>query len=290
MSSRETLSTHLAGTGLEVGPGHVPFPVPRGVEVRFVDRLTSVQHHDLFPELPLEMGFVEPDIVADLDADRLRAVESSSQDFVIASHVIEHLADPLGFLDDAHRVLRVGGVLLLLVPDRRCTFDRDRGATPLVCLIRDHERDATVPDDDHVLDFLLGADQGPEFEIPDDPDARARLFAWHRDRSIHVHCWTEDEFTEVLRYCAAELGQSWECRARLSTAENGMEFGFVLVRTHRNQAGRFAQQLETGDRRSRSRVRALVGRARRQPRERSSPGSGGTSGSATGPTAPMARR
>lgn len=290
MSSRETLSTHLAGTGLEVGPGHVPFPVPRGVEVRFVDRLTSVQHHDLFPELPLEMGFVEPDIVADLDADRLRAVESSSQDFVIASHVIEHLADPLGFLDDAHRVLRVGGVLLLLVPDRRCTFDRDRGATPLVCLIRDHELDATVPDDDHVLDFLVGADQGPEFEIPDDPDARARLFAWHRDRSIHVHCWTEDEFTEVLRYCADDLGQNWECRARLSTAENGMEFGFVLVRTHRNQGGRFGQQLETGARRSRNRVRALVGRARRQPRERSSPGSGGTSGSATGPMAPMARR
>ena len=290
MSSRETLSTHLAGTGLEVGPGHVPFPVPRGVEVRFVDRLTSVQHHDLFPELPLEMGFVEPDIVADLDADRLRAVESSSQDFVIASHVIEHLADPLGFLDDAHRVLRVGGVLLLLVPDRRCTFDRDRGATPLACLIRDHERDATVPDDDHVLDFLVGADQGPDFEIPDDPDARARLFAWHRDRSIHVHCWTEDEFTEVLRYCSEDLGQNWECRARLSTAENGMEFGFVLVRTHRNQAGRFAQQLETRDRPSWNRMRALVGRTRRQPRERSSPGSGGTSGAAAGPMAPMARR
>jgi SAM-dependent methyltransferase len=290
MSSRETLSTHLAGTGLEVGPGHVPFPVPRGVEVRFVDRLTSVQHHDLFPELPLEMGFVEPDIVADLDADRLRAVESSSQDFVIASHVIEHLADPLGFLDDAHRVLRVGGVLLLLVPDRRCTFDRDRSATPLVCLIRDHERDATVPDDDHVLDFLVGADQGPEFEIPDDPDARDRLFAWHRDRSIHVHCWTEDEFTEVLRYCSDDLGQNWECRARLSTAENGMEFGFVLVRTHHNQAGRFAHQLEIRDRPSWNRMRTLVGRARRQPRERSSPGSGGTSGAAAGPMAPMARR
>ena len=159
-----------------------------------------------------------------------------------------------------------------------------------MCLIRDHERDATVPDDDHVLDFLVGADQGPEFEIPDDPDARARLFAWHRDRSIHVHCWTEDEFTEVLRYCSEDLGQNWECRARLSTAENGMEFGFVLVRTHRNQAGRFAQQLETRDRPSWNRMRALVGRTRRQPRERSSPGSGGTSGAAAGPMAPMARR
>ena len=96
-------------------------------------------------------------------------------------------------------------------------------------MIRDHEVAATTPDDDHLLEFLLGADQGPQFVIPDGPDERARLFAWHRERSIHVHCWTDDEFTEILRYCADVLGHDWECRDRMSTAESGMEFGFVLV-------------------------------------------------------------
>ena len=290
MSTRESLSTHLGGTGIEVGPGHAPFPVPSGVSVRFVDRLTSVQHHDLFPELPLEMGFVEPDIVADLDTDHLRAVESSSQDFVIASHVVEHLADPLAFLDDAHRVLRVGGVLLLLLPDRRCTFDCERDATPLDCVIRDHEVAATTPDDDHLLEFLLGADQGPQFVIPDDPDERARLFAWHRERSIHVHCWTDDEFTEILRYCSDVLGHDWECRDRMSTAESGMEFGFVLVRggPPRHASLRAAAR---HPRAATEDPHACVDRpARGQVRGRSSPASGPTSPSAGGPTAPMARR
>jgi SAM-dependent methyltransferase len=283
MSTRELLSMHLGGTGIEVGPGHAPFPVPAGASVRFVDRLTSTEHHDLFPEMPREIGvFVEPDIVADLDTDRLRAIESSSQDFVIASHVLEHLADPFGFLDDAHRVLRVGGVLLLVLPDRRCTFDRDRGATPLECLIRDQEVRSTAPDDDHILDFLLGADQGPDFVLPKDPDERARLFAWHRERSIHVHCWTDSEFADVLRYCSDVLGQKWECRARVSTAESGMEFGVALVRSRHHRRRRFARQLDGR--------RSFVERARSQVRGRSSPASGPTSSSAGGPTAPMARR
>ena len=40
MSSRESLSSNLFGSGIEVGPGHTPFGVPDGVTVRYVDRLT----------------------------------------------------------------------------------------------------------------------------------------------------------------------------------------------------------------------------------------------------------
>ena len=103
----------------------------------------------------------------------------------------------------------------------------------------------TVPDDEHVLEFLLGADQGPDFVLPDDPDAR-ELFAWHRDRSIHVHCWTDEEFVDVLRDRSDDLGHSWVLRKRLSTVQSGMEFGFVLERSRRGQARRFARQLERG--------------------------------------------
>jgi len=105
--SRDTLSRHLVGSGIEVGPGSAPFVVPAGATVRYVDRLTSDEHAELFPEVPLG-DFVEPDVIADLDIEQLAGVESQSQDFVICSHVLEHLANPLGFLEEAHRVLRPG--------------------------------------------------------------------------------------------------------------------------------------------------------------------------------------
>ena len=185
-------------------------------------------------------------MIADVDAEGLTAIESGSQDFVICSHVIEHLADPLRFLDETHRVLRPGGVALILLPDRRCTFDRDREPTPLSCLVRDHAAGATSPDDDHIVDFLLGADHGHPVLIPEDPSERAELFEWHRLRSVHVHCWTEDEFPEVLGYCARELDHCWECLDRLTVAENGMEFGYLLRRSRRRRPRRLANQLRGG--------------------------------------------
>jgi SAM-dependent methyltransferase len=45
-------------------------------------------------------------------------------DVLIASHVIEHLPDPIGFFKSASRILnREGGVLVMAVPDKRWCFD-----------------------------------------------------------------------------------------------------------------------------------------------------------------------
>src|SRR5436190_9220256 len=121
-TARRALARHLHGDGLELGPGHAPFPLPAGVRVRYVDRWSPAENEALFPELD-DPTFPVPDIVADLDRDRLGAVEDATVDFVVASHVLEHVADPLALLADIHRVLRIGGVALVLLPDRRATFD-----------------------------------------------------------------------------------------------------------------------------------------------------------------------
>jgi SAM-dependent methyltransferase len=60
------------------------------------------------------------------EASDLQAVSDASYDFVVASHVLEHIANPLRALQEWKRVLKPGGTLLILVPDRRHTFDRRR--------------------------------------------------------------------------------------------------------------------------------------------------------------------
>ena len=44
-------------------------------------------------------------------------------DVVIASHVIEHFPDPVGFYLSAAMILKAGGLVSLVVPDKRLTFD-----------------------------------------------------------------------------------------------------------------------------------------------------------------------
>src|SRR5450755_3335666 len=129
--TRRLLARHLIGCGVELGPGIAPFPVCEPcTTVRYIDRWHPRENQDLFPELG-DATFVKPDVVADLNTDRLTALPDASQDFVICSHVLEHVAEPIGLVADVYRVLRPGGIALILLPDRHRTFDRNRAPTPL---------------------------------------------------------------------------------------------------------------------------------------------------------------
>jgi SAM-dependent methyltransferase len=56
--------------------------------------------------------------------DAVPAHLHGSFDVLIASHVIEHIPDPIGFLDSAARLLHpTRGILALAVPDKRWCFD-----------------------------------------------------------------------------------------------------------------------------------------------------------------------
>ncbi|MDE3085956.1 MAG: methyltransferase domain-containing protein [Acidobacteriota bacterium] len=209
---RRRLGRRLTGSGIEVGPGRSPFRPP-GVTVRTVGQWHPAGAPDGGRGFDLDAHPgggggdepVAPDVVADVNLERLGAFADASQDFVIASHVVEHLADPLGFLSDAHRVLRPGGVLLLFLPDRHRTADRFRPPTPLGHLVEEHREDTTVVSDAHLAEY-----------------ARDRGIALHRGRrrretldrlraqSVHAHCWDAAEFVEMLRWAAEHLGHPWE--------------------------------------------------------------------------------
>ncbi len=225
---RERFATYLHGDGIDVGPGHCPWlDLPPAVRsVRLVDRWEPDENRELFSELGADAVFPKPDVVANLDIDRLSAFPNRSLDFVIASHVLEHLADPIGAFDEFRRVLRRRGVCIVLLPDRRLTFDAGRPGTPLSHLVAEHRTGVTAVDDDHVL-AVIRHDRGDSWEPPADPDQRRELCEHHRRRSVHAHCWTIEEFREVVDHVSGRLPRRWGV---IDEDLGDAEFGFVLRR------------------------------------------------------------
>jgi SAM-dependent methyltransferase len=233
---RALLSRHLVGSGVELGPGTSPFPLAfPGATCTYIDHFEPDVNRGLFPELGEEHTFQPADVTCDFDTDRLKMLDDQSQDFVIASHLLEHLANPISMLDEMHRVLRPGGIALVLLPDMRVTFDRDRPVTPLDHLIAHYEDDITEVDDDHIEAFIAATEPPDRFasEVTNaTPEARAELFGLHRQRSIHAHCWTETDFQPVIEYAIGTLRHRWEFVDGILTADEvaGNEFGYVLRR------------------------------------------------------------
>lgn len=134
---------YLKGDGIEIGALTFPMPMPRDVRVRYVDYFdASGLERTYRRELREGATFVRPDIVD--DGARLASFEDESLDFVVASHVLEHVEDPIAALLNQSRVLRSGGVLYLVLPDGRYSFDAARQFTSVEHLLRDHREGPAV--------------------------------------------------------------------------------------------------------------------------------------------------
>ena len=76
-------------------------------------------------------------------------------DYVLASHVVEHVPDLISWLKEIGVILKPNGTLRLIVPDRRYTFDYLRTETNLADVIDAHLRRARAPLPRMILDFCL---------------------------------------------------------------------------------------------------------------------------------------
>jgi predicted SAM-dependent methyltransferase len=179
---------YLEGEGVEIGALNSPLALPRRARARYVDYRDAETLREQYPGL----DFKAPDIVD--DARTLATLPDSSQDFVIACHIIEHMEDPIGAIKTWLRVLKPGGVLFIAIPDRRFTFDFHRDVTEWAHMVRDHEEGPEWSREAHYEDSYRKI-----FGVEDEEEVR-RLVARHRDGGghTHFHVWTQVEMLEFV--------------------------------------------------------------------------------------------
>jgi SAM-dependent methyltransferase len=138
-------------TGLEIGPLHNPIVGKGDGQVFYVDHCSAA-------ELRLKYeGQIAPESIHDVDfvwagQSLSQAVGGRTFDYVIASHVIEHVPDIITWLDQVAAVLEPNGVLCLAVPDRQFTFDYLRPISTVGEMLDAYFRKAKVPTPKHLYD------------------------------------------------------------------------------------------------------------------------------------------
>ncbi len=113
------------GLGLEIGPSHDPVaPKSAGYNVRVVDHLSQAELKTKCENHGLEIDNIEPvDFIWRGEPLEDILVANEQYDWIIASHVIEHMQDPVRFIRSCQKVLKPGGILSLAIPDKRYCLD-----------------------------------------------------------------------------------------------------------------------------------------------------------------------
>ncbi len=139
-----------------------------------------------------------------LEGTNLEGVADASCAFVLSSHMLEHTADPLRALAEWARVLKPGGLLILVVPHRDATFDHRRPVTTLEHLIGDFERRIGEDDLTHLPEILALHDVERDPGAGDASAFRERAARNAAVRSLHHHVFDARLALAVVRWCGME--------------------------------------------------------------------------------------
>lgn len=192
MEHEDYTSEYLREPGVEIGAFTSPIP---GIRPTYVDHFakyagepTNAQYYGSACDLPYR---------------------DSSLSYVATSHVIEHVANPIAALKEWYRVLKHNGIVYMVVPDRRKTFDRPRGLTPIEHVFDDFAAAKTQSDGTHIDDFVYGIDWN-EFSPSTLPGAeeaeKAALAQSYRNAirqgheiNIHFHTFELESLEKMIR-------------------------------------------------------------------------------------------
>ncbi len=235
---------HLVG--IEIGPLSRPIVTRDDGHIIYVDHTDTASLRSKYASVTS----VDVARIAEVDAvwgeQTLRQALGSdiSAHYVVASHVIEHVPDLLGWLREVYSVLGPQGEVRLAIPDRRFTFDYLRRESTLADALDAHLLGARSPLPRAILDHHLNFREIDNVEawkatpqLCQQPTVGAFQNAMMAAREAiagaycDTHCWvfTPHSFARLFECCASFDLIDFACHDFYDTERNEIEF-FVHLR------------------------------------------------------------
>jgi SAM-dependent methyltransferase len=208
---------------LEIGALNTPTIRPGECESHFMDWF----HTDELRARHADNPKIDPADLVDVDyvvkSRDFASGIAEPVDLLMANHVLEHVPDPIHWLNQAARCTRDDGRLFLSVPDRRYTFDYFRRENDAIdMLIANQEKRLVASADDvarHLYYFtqithLEIWESGPPLSFRPRMSFESALEQASKSSSVYtdVHCWvfTTESFIRTFDALSASRHVAWE--------------------------------------------------------------------------------
>ena len=142
-----------------------------------------------------------------MEASDLKIIPDEKYDFVVSSHLIEHLSNPIKAIFEMKRVVKVGGIVIFVAPHKETTFDHNRKITTLQHMVGDFAKNILEGDTSHLdieeivqdYDFLL------DLGISGKEEFIARTKENTQNRALHQHVFVTDTLLQLIDYCSLKI-------------------------------------------------------------------------------------
>jgi SAM-dependent methyltransferase len=224
--------------GLEIGAFDLPLVEPSEGRCDLADWNTAEYLRDLAERRPGH----NPEYVAPVQFNLRQGYDQIPEgyDWIGASHVIEHVPDIIAWLTQMHSKLRPGGILFLVIPDKRYTFDIYRRESTFTDALVAQRAALKHPSFAQVFDYfyysapgVIAHDvwagnpvPGPKLDF-----AESLMLAEKAEHEYaDSHCWvlTPDSFLALMRSLTDSHVTNFQLVGLRPTAPNMLDFSVVL--------------------------------------------------------------
>jgi SAM-dependent methyltransferase len=139
------------------------------------------------------------------EAADLHIIESGCYQFLISSNCLEHMANPLGALQEWIRVVESGGLMLLVLPNKDSNFDHRRPATLFEHLMDDQNAKTSEEDMTHLAEVLELHDLSLDPGAGDRENFIARCMENYKYRGMHHHVFDMVLIERMLSHLGVKL-------------------------------------------------------------------------------------
>jgi len=231
-------------TGIEFGPSYSPIlPKRDGYKTLVIDHADQETLREKYRPHGVNIDLIETvDAIDDGGELTLLSEDRRGFDFIVASHVFEHLTDPVLFLQRCERALKYDGKLILLVPDRRFCFDYLRPVSTCGHMLRAYLSGQKRHDAGALYDhsayyalrngaFAWGDPGNGEFVFQGNPAAGYAAAVHNSEDYVDCHAWvfTPSSFRLIL-HDLRSIGLI-SMREAFFEGPFGCEFMAILSRT-----------------------------------------------------------
>jgi len=232
--------------GAEIGALCRPIVTRSEGTIYYIDHASTEELREKYRDDPN----VDVNDLVDVDAvwgrqSLFEALGGKQVDYVIASHVVEHVPDLIGWFDELNAILQPEGQIRLVIPDKRFTFDLMRQESRLSDILAAYVAKARIPQTQAIIDHILNVRRDVHAgelwngmkSLGSQAHTLADAISTAQDAIANgtyhdVHCWvfTPTSFARICGQLAESGLLQMACVNFFDTARNELEFQVHLQR------------------------------------------------------------
>jgi len=200
-------------SGLEIGPSIRPLVRKKdGYNVKIIDHMSAEDLKEKYKDHGVNLAEIE-NVDFIFNGEKYSdLVNGEKFDYILASHLIEHVPDLVGFLQDCDDVLKPFGEIRLAIPDKRFCFDIDRECSSLSRVLDVHEQGFKTQTIGAVAEYFLKVCKkngqiawdintiGNVEKVHTLIEAQNAIFQTRQGKYLDIHNWvfTLDSFVKII--------------------------------------------------------------------------------------------